>query len=351
MFCTKCGKELKREVRFCPYCGCSAAIPFVTGTEQKQEVIYESNATPKGRNAKKKATPKQIVFRCIWMIIWVFAGIGIIWCGRKIIEQNKQREEAQLKATVANTLIRLGNQTFGSVDFNTAQYSMALSDVADAALGKSVLTNLSEASSSEVKEYSFKTLESYFETDYDKAYAALLFGSDYFDKEDIEYFYNGTKVNVYQMKEDVEDIMFHNAISLATLLVDKNDEIICMNMSLRVKMAEDGYISTEDIVSDLYDFVYGGSGFETVSDEKLEEAITYEELLRDVDGVFEGKKVYYEDLSPVGKMVFLYIMPRCVVQFDKEAGSELWNYYFADTYESIWDSIINRDIFENVIEF
>lgn len=41
----------------------------------------------------------------------------------------------------------------------------------------------------------------------------------------------------------------------------------------------------------------------------------------------------------------------CVVQFDEEAGSELWNYYFMDAYESIWNSITNRDIFENVIEF
>lgn len=352
MFCSNCGKELNSDAKFCPFCGNSLRVVADSIEEtKKQEVLDISNNTLIEKTKKKKPTSKQIAFRCIWVFIWVFIGIGVVLCSINIIKQNKEKEEARIKATIENTLINLGNQSFGSQDFNTAQYSMALSFVSDAALGKSNYSHLLEASSMEVKEDSFETLERYFETDYAKTYAALLFGADYFDKEDMEFFYDGTKVNVQRMKEDVEDIMFRNDISLATLLVDKEDEIICMNLSLRIKMAEDGYISTKDIVSDLYDFTYGGVGFKTVSDDKLQEGITYEELTKDIDDVFEGKKVYYNELSPVGKMVFLYIMPRCVVQFDKEAGSELWNYYFMETYESVWNSIINRDIFEQIIEF
>lgn len=354
MFCSKCGKILNNDARFCSYCGNPIAVTEDSVEEikkQQEQVMYVSNVVPIEKKARKKATSGQIVFRCIWAIVWLFIVIGIIWCGLKINEQNKQREEARRLATIENTLIRLGNQSFGSVDYNTAQYSMALGTISDAALGESVLSNLQNADYEEVKEYSFESLERYFETDYAKTYAALLFGADYFEKEDIEFFYNGTKVNADQMKDDVEDIMFQSDIGLATLLVDKEDQIICMNLSLRIKMAEDGYISTEDIISDLYNFTYGGVGFKTVAEEKLAEGITYENLTRDIDEVFEGEKVYYEDLSPVGKMVFLYIMPRCVVQFDKEAGSELWNYYFMESYESMWNAIINRDIFKNVVEF
>ena len=213
------------------------------------------------------------------------------------------------------------------------------------------LYHFSESGSEEAIEDAFEILERYFENDYAGTYAALLFGADYFDKEDVEYFYNGTKVNAHQMKENVENIMFRNGVSLAALLVDEEDKVICMNLSLRIKMAEEGYISTKDIISDLYDFTYGGVGFRVVSDEKLLEEITYKELTRDIDAAFEGKKVYYDELSPVGKMVFLYIMPRCVVQFDQAAGSELWYHYFMETYESVWDSIIDRDIFENVVQF
>lgn len=352
MFCSKCKRASYNEGGICSYCGTLLEVveDSIEETEEKQEVMDVSKTLPIQKKPKSKVTPKQIVFRCIWAVVLVFIGIGVIWCGMHIIEQSKQRKEERRKETIENTLVKLGNKSFGSVDYNTAQYSMELLFVSDAALGKSDFSHLLEASSKEVKEDSFETLEGYFESDYAKSYAALLFGADYFDKEDVEYFYDGTKVNAQQLKEDVEDIMFRSDISLDTLLIDKEDEIICMNLSLRIKMAEDGYISTKDIISELYDFTYGGVGFRTVSDEKLQEGITYEELPRDADEVFEGKKVYYEELSPVGKMVFLYIMPRCVVQFDQEAGSELWNYYFMGTYENVWNSIISRDIFEKVIE-
>ena len=354
MFCSKCRRAAYNEGGVCSYCGTLLEVveDSIEETEEKQGATYGSNTSQMGSKPKAKATPKQIVLRCIvWTVGLVIVGIGVIWCSIRIIEQNEQREEMRRKKIIESTLIELGNRSSGSVDANTAEYSMALSFITDAALGKSNRSSLLEAGSEEVKEESFETLEGYFESDYAKSYAALAFGADYFDKEEVEYFYNGTKVNAYQMKEDMEDIMFSNHISLASLLIDKEDEIICMNISLRIKMAADGYISTEDIISDLYDFTYGGVGIKTVSDEKLQEEITYEELPRDVDEVFEGKKVYYDELSPVGKMVFLYNMPRYVVQFDQEAGSELWNYYFSGTYESVWNSIINRNVFKQVVEF
>jgi len=354
MFCSKCRRASYNEGGICSYCGTLLEVieDFVEETEEKQEAVDASKTSQIESKPKAKATPKQIVVRCIlWAVVLVLVGIGIIWCSMRLIEQNKQREEMRRKKIIESTLIELGNRSSGSVDVNTVEYSMALSFISDAALGKSNRSSLLEASSEEVKDDSFEHLESYFESDYVKTYAALLFGADYFDKEEVEHFYNGTKVNAYQMKEDTEDIMFRNHISLASLLIDKEDEIICMNISLRIKMAEDGYISTEGIISDLYDFTYGGVGIKTVADEKLQEEITYEELPSDVDEVFEGKKVYYDELSPVGKMVFLYNMPRYVVQFDQEAGSELWDYYFNGTYESVWNSIINRDMFKQVVEF
>ncbi len=353
-FCSKCGKKLNGDTKFCVYCGNLLKVTAdpVKSTNKKQESeACVSNITPMGKKTKIKATLKKIVFCFAWAVIWLFIGMGFTWFSMTVAEHNKQWEESQKERAIRKTLVELGNQSFGGSDASTVNYSMALGFISKAALAKPDLYHFSESGSEEAIEDAFEILEGYFENDYAGTYAALLFGADYFDKEDVEYFYNGTKMNVHQMKEDVEEIMFRSGVSLASLLVDEEDKVICMNLSLRIKMAEDGYISTKDIISDLYDFTYGGVGFRVVSDEKLLEEITYKELTRDIDEAFEGKKVYYDELSPVGKMVFLYIMPRCVVQFDQAAGSELWYHYFMKTYESVWDSIIDRDIFENVVQF
>jgi len=38
------------------------------------------------------------------------------------------------------------------------------------------------------------------------------------------------------------------------------------------------------------------------------------------------------------------------VQFDQEAGSELWNNYFQWDYNDCWEEIIQRDMFSRIIK-
>ena len=369
MYCRNCGKKLDEDDLFCSACGTKVineVLENEKGTENEEEIQTEDivqedvNITDEKRldcdikteqiqSEKSGISSIKTIFLLICIAITV---VGICYGSRLLQEKKRKQEILERNQRIESTLVTLGNRSSGSTDFNTAQYSMALSFFTSAALGKSNISNYAGLNAEEIKAECFKTLEAYFERDYVKSYAALLFCADYFTKADVEYFYNGTKIREQELKECVKALLFENNISLSNLLVDEQDELICYTMNLRIRLANDGYLPTEDIITELYQFVCDGEPIRMVRTELLAEEIAYEEIAKDIENSFTvDKLIYFDNLSPVGKMVFLYLMPRYVVQFDQEAGDALWNdYYFKTRFDNCWEEIVERDIFSTVLE-
>lgn len=357
MFCSNCGEEVGENTLFCSNCGIKLTH-FEENEEKelKQEFIGNSFPEEKGvdtetdNNKEPNKKHASILKTMLLLICIAMSVIGIYYVSRVLKQNEIKREREEYVQRVQNTLRALGDRSSGSVDFNTAEYSMALANFSSAALRKEMVSDDKGLEAEEIKEKRFKSLERYFEGDYLKSYAAMLFGADYFTEDDFEYFYDGTKISEYELKECVEDLLFKNHISLSTLLVNVWDEHICYTMNSRIRLANDGYIETEDIVKELYQFVFEKKSIRTINQELLSEEVTYEQVANDLEESFTGNIMYYNDLSPVGKMVFLYLMPRYIVQFDQAAGSELWNNYFESEYEKCWKEIIERDMFAEIIE-
>lgn len=121
-------------------------------------------------------------------------------------------------------------------------------------------------------------------------------------------------------------------------------------MQIHTESCIAGYISTDEIIDELYSFVFEGKALQAVNEDLLANKVTLEQIGADVAGSLTGDAYRYAELSPVGKMVFIYLMPRLVVQVDQESGSWLWNYRFKSVYEELWNEIIHRDIFSGIIE-
>ena len=97
-FCSKCGKKLNGDTKFCVYCGNLLKVTAdpVKSTNKKQESeACVSNITPMGKKTKIKATLKKIVFCFAWAVIWLFIGMGFTWFSMTVAEHNKQWEESQ----------------------------------------------------------------------------------------------------------------------------------------------------------------------------------------------------------------------------------------------------------------
>lgn len=362
MYCRNCGKEAGERDVFCTVCGTRIRDEKAQETEVFCDTATEHIGQPEDRldnlkeeDSKKKSTGKRWwILKVVFSLLCIVAvAVGAMKLYTLQQEKNAKEEERRRELQIKSTLSKLGNRSSGSNDFNTAQYSMAFLFFSGAALGESNISNHDGMSAKEIKKDCMKTLKRYFdgsERDYLKSYAALMFCADYFDKEDVEYFYNGTKLASSEIRECMEELMFQNHISLSALLINELDRQICYTTNLRIRLTEDGYIETEEMISELYQFVYAEKSIRTIDEELLSEEITYQEVASDMEGSFTGREFYYRDLSPVGKMVFLYLMPRYVVQFDKDAGSDLWNFYFERDYNRCWEEIIHREMFSGIIE-
>ncbi len=360
MFCINCGKELVENGKFCMHCGAEVKIECnVAQTEEVQVVNIEHESTNNEstgqditesydeKNNKKSRSSIKVILALVCLVV---VGIGVYKGYEVIKEKQRIEQEEQRERTMKLTLQELGNRSCGSNDFNTAQYSGALSKLTDAVLGTSSYANLSDLDADEIKEECFEDLEEYFETDYLKSYAVLVLGADYLERDDIEYFYNGTKLYASDLKENVEELLYGNHISLYSLLINEEDERIFYTANLRIQLAEDGYIDTQDIISEIYQFICEDEGIRTVEEDLLADSITYEQIADDISDSFSGEKLHFDDLSPVGRMVFLYLVPRYLNELDSDQISELWSFYWKAMYDEAWNEIIQRDIFGDVVK-
>lgn len=349
-FCCKCGKELPtlrcNDTQSSPLKPNQVNIPVTVSTPMVEEITPAKTPT---KSSKKKGIGVFVLITIC--IVLVIVGINLYkpYAEQKKIEQQEQAEREHT-LDVLRALREYSYHPYGmnDADYNTVHYSQALGYVADAALGDASDSSLKDKSKDEKKEYAFDMLERYVEHDYSKFYATLIFGADYFDSDEITRFFNGTKLSSAELKEHAEDIMCRDAISLSSLLVNEADQVICLNICSRVNFAQQGYMSANELVSELYDFVFWGSGITTIDEDLLLENVSWKYVEANRDEFFSGSKVYYKDLSPVGKMVFLYVIPYYISTFDQNAANELWNDY-SGQYESWWNEIINRDIFSMVL--
>lgn len=344
MFCPNCGTNLPLENQFCTSCGHKLPTHLMKSTPPAKPI-----ATTKPKSSKKR------IFLTIILlgIVAALCIVGINYYQTYSEQKEQERQEQAKKDREYNIMKSLRAYCYypygiNNQDFNTAQYSGALGYISDAALGEGSNASLKDASKKEKKEYAFNMIGEYIESDYSKTYAALIFGADYFDQDEISQFYNGTKLSSDELKHHAEDLMCRNAISLSSLLINEDDKIICLNIGARLSFTQRGYMTTNELVNELYDFVYNGSPMPTIDEDLLLESISEEYIQENFDEFFSGPEVYYDELSPVGQMVFLYVMPSYISTFDLNAANSLWSAY-APLYEDKWNEIINRDNFSDIL--
>lgn len=361
MFCPNCGTKVSEKHLFCTSCGTklptthtpenSSSVPASsTPTAAASSVQEKTHEKPSAKSSKKSIFPT-ILLLCLVAVLCI---VGMNYYQSYAEQKEKERKEQEARARENKIMRALRDYSFypfglNDQDFNTVEYSGALGSISDAALGEGPDNLSKDATEEEKKKYAFDMIARYIESDYSKTYAALIFGADYFSKEEISQFYNGTKLSSYELKEHAENLMCRDAISLSSLLINKEDQIICLNIGARLNFTQRGYMSSQELISELYDFVKNGSGIPTIDEDLLLENVTNEYIQENFDEFFSGKKVYYKDLSPVGQLVFLYVIPSYIARFDLNGANNLWSSY-ALSYEDRWDEIINRDIFSDILE-
>lgn len=352
MFCSNCGKEVGKNALFCSNCGIK--LTYVEEKERGQEfvenLVSEKNDVDTENNNDQKRKPASVLKTMLLLICIAVTVTGISYVKRMFYENEVERERQEREKRIHNTLEKLGNRSCGSESAITVNASMELNEISNVVLGNTSSSGQKRLRAEKTKENTFQNVKRYFEGGFNCFdYAALILGADYFEKEDIEYLCGDMKVNAAELKQCVEYLLFKSDIPSSTLLINEMDEKICYTMSLRIRLAQDGYIGKKDIAEELYQFVCEGRYLKAVPEWLLDEEISYEQIATDVDGNVFGYMYLYEELSEVGKLVFLYLMPRYIEQIDQELAVELW-YYFGTEYEKCWNEIIGRDIFSGMIE-
>jgi len=354
MFCRNCGKELGENALFCSTCG--IRLNYVEEKEIGPELVEnpfpEKNDVETENNKERKKKPASVFKTMLLLICIAITVTGSSYVKRVLYEKEVERTRQEREKRIHNTLEELGNRSCGSESAITVNGSTELYEISNAVLGNASSSSQKKSGAAKTKENTFQNVKRYFEGGFNCFdYATLILGADYFEKEDIEYLCGGTKVNAAELKECVEYLLYKSDIPLSSLLINEMDEKICYTMSLRIRLAQDGYIGKKEIAEELYQFVCEGRYLNTVRESILAEETSYELIATNVQHYFDGEVYFYEELSAVGKMVFLYLMPRYIEQFNPEVASELWyNYGFGTQYEQCWNEMIERDIFSGMLE-
>ena len=331
MYCTNCGAKLDEDSKVCNNC---------------KEVV---------NNKPRKKNSKAIIILVIVIILISCVALGgyrlYLWGA----EMKAQELERQRQVTIEKTLSRLGGygRKYGSEDINTANYSMALSFLAGALIEDYNPYTIPSEYNGRKKEYYFEQLTMYFDrSKYLQGFAVLLYGYDYLNKEDIEFFSTGEKVSEEQLKEEFIKALVEYNIGINSFLINKKDKEIINNISLKLRLAKDGYVSVEQMYIDLYSFVFEDMPLKEVKTSLLEKEIEYEEIAGNVNQSFNGQDCYFDELTTTGKLVFLYMIPRFLSECSDEGlmlGSNLWFPYYQDMFDKIWKEITSDGLFADVI--
>jgi len=302
-----------------------------------------TNAENVNRDSSKKIKSMVLV------VLFLLLSLGIYMLSCYFAEQKAIQRENERKQTIKDSLyyLGLGNRKCGSTDINTSNYSWTLGFLKSALADDAYASASAEGYDGTKREYYFEQLRGYCDKptddylDYLMVFSTLLLGIDGLQQKDIDYFALKGTIEFEDLEKNFVKVLSKYGLSLSSLLVDENDERICYNMSLRIRLAEDGYPLLNDyhVATDMYGFVFGGKGLATVDEKVLEKDLTYEEFRKSYEEYFTGEKVYFEDLTTSGKLVFLYMMPTYVRNSrNKELSvTASWEEYQVKFYLSLWD--------------
>ena len=97
MFCRNCGKEIKEQEKFCPYCG--SKVDERVNEEKQSEM-------PKNNEKKKSVGKKAVVGIVILVVIVVGAFCGYHFLKKNNVQQSKLKKE-QLEKNVKKQINQL----------------------------------------------------------------------------------------------------------------------------------------------------------------------------------------------------------------------------------------------------
>lgn len=298
-------------------------------------------------NVKRDSSKK--IKSMVLVVLFLLLSLGIYMLSCYFAEQKAIQRENERKQTIKDSLyyLGLGNRKCGSTDINTSNYSWTLGFLQSALADDAYASASAEGYDGTKREYYFEQLRGYCDKptddylDYLMVFSTLLLGIDGLQQKDIDYFALKGTIEFEDLEKNFVKVLSKYGLSLSSLLVDENDERICYNMSLRIRLAEDGYPLLNDyhVATDMYGFVFGGKGLATVDEKVLEKDLTYEEFRKSYEEYFTGEKVYFEDLTTSGKLVFLYMMPTYVRNSRNKEFSVTasWEEYQVKFYLSLWD--------------